>query len=73
MDMVVVRVARIVDSEIQSQDEAVQKTVGVSETGRPSSAGAVERGASVVEGFSFSSTPWPLHRGHELRPLVSHF
>lgn len=22
---------------------------------------------------SFSSTPWPLHRGQELRPLVSHY
>lgn len=26
--------------------------------------------ASVSE--DFSSTPWPLHSGHELRPVVSH-
>lgn len=29
-----------------------------------------ERFGSVT---SFSSTPWPLHSGHEFRPVVNHY
>jgi hypothetical protein len=37
--------------------------------------GVVDNGtaASGTSGVGVSSTPWPLHSGHELRPVVSHF
>jgi hypothetical protein len=33
---------------------------------------AFAESAGSVSSLSFSSTPRPLHKGHELRPVVSH-
>lgn len=59
------------DSTKDSERVTAHQTVtGVSRV-EGSAVGRV--GASSVEGFSFSSTPCPLHSGQEFRPLVSHY
>lgn len=54
-------------------DERVSNHQTVTEVSRVEGSAVAGVGVSSVEGFSFSSTPCPLHSGQEFRPLVSHY
>ena len=54
-------------------DERVSTHQTVTEVSRVEGSAVAGVGVSSVEGFSFSSTPCPLHSGQEFRPLVSHY
>ena len=65
-----------VDGNINEQDisiTSVNVRKIVAQDGNHSTGNPGESSGVVDCGRSFSSTPWPLHSGHELRPVVSHY
>jgi hypothetical protein len=68
--MICGRRGRDTDCQRQRASATHQTVTEVSSAEGSAVAGA---GVSSVEGFSFSSTPCPLHSGQEFRPLVSHY
>lgn len=65
-----------VDGNMNEQDVYLHTSVNVrkiaAKDGNHSTGNSGESSEAVDCGRSFSSTPWPLQSGHELRPVVSH-